>query len=743
MKIYSCSRTLIAFFLLAASGLVIYPPLVISQEAEETGMILEEVMVTAQKREESVQDIPISVAAFTGAMVEQMGGTNITNINGIAPNIVMLTEGLVPNIPMFSIRGMSHQDPDPNSDPKTSMIIDGVYVPFVAATMLDMFDIERVEVLRGPQGTLFGKNNLAGTINVITSRPTGEFGGKASVTFGSNGLQHYKFKIDTARFANDTLSLKLAGAYRKYDGYVTNITTGTELSAQEVSSFRGALKWEPSDTFDATLIVDHTDDEFDGPGGFGTGVPEIQGNVYQSALNFDPYTETKTTGITLDSNWDVGAGTLSMVLGTRDLEYHNRGDYDGTPLPGVGGQQNLDVIRNFDGDNQSVEVRFASAPTDRFDYVVGVYYGQDDWSQVNDVKVFDVPPLSTFGTNQQSGKSYAAFAQGYIHFNDLWTLTLGARYTKDKKKYSLESDTLIAGNVTGSFIALKDDSWSNFSPRVALDYAISDAAMVYGSIAQGYKGGGYNSRATLPVLVGPYDEETVTAWEIGIKSDLMDGRMRLNAAAFFNQYEDLQVSVQRPGAVRAESITTNVAEAEISGIELEMTFLPIDNLQIGFNLGFMDPEYTDFCDDTDGASDYFPSDCGGFELEFAPGQWLIAEDLTHLDLSNAPKRSGSLLVTYDIPTEYGVVTLYGDARYTNRYNTWGRSNDPLFYRDSVTLVNAHISFMDDDDRYQITAFVTNLTDEEVISGAVATGANPITQFYQPPRQYGVEFVYFF
>ncbi len=716
----------------------------VTANAQDLGEI-EEITVTAQKREENLQDVPISVAAFTSDMIERVGNTNIVSVNGIAPNIVLQTQGLVPNVPMFSIRGMNHSDPDPNSDPKTSMIIDGVYVPFVAATLLDMFDIDRVEILRGPQGTLFGKNNLAGTVNVITARPTGEFGGKVSVTVGENGLAHYKFKVDTAAFANETMTAKIAGAYRTYDGYATNVSTGSDLNGQEVSSWRGALAFEPSDEFDVRLVVDYTDDSFDGPAGHGTGVAAIMGNGHLAALNFDPTTDTESTGVSLEANWSLGEGQLTAVYGYRELDYFNRGDFDGTPLPGVIPQQNLDVGRDFTGDTSSLELRYANSIGENFDFVAGIYYSEDEWTQVNDVKVFDAPvQIASFGTNQQEGESFALFAQGDIYLSDRWTLTLGARYTEDEKSYSLASDSLTNGTVTRSFFAQKNDTWNNFSPRVAVEFAATDETLYYATISEGYKGGGYNSRATLPELVGPYDEETVTAYEAGMKSDLLDGRMRLNMAVFRNEYEDLQVSVQRPGAIRAESITTNVAKAEISGIEFETLFLPADNFQIGLNLGFMDSKYSDFCDDTNGASAYMPSNCGGFELEFAPGQWLIAEDQTHLDLANAPDFSASLLLDYDILMSGGsTINLHGDVRYTDKYNTWGRSNDPLFYRDSVALVNANITFNDADDRYSLSAYVRNLTDEEVISGAVATGTNPITQFFQSPREVGVEFIYFF
>ncbi|WP_116367310.1 TonB-dependent receptor [Parahaliea mediterranea] len=712
-----------------------------SQSQAQMAPTLEEVVVTAQKREESIQDVPISMAAFTGDMVERVGGTDITTINGIAPNIILQTQGLVPNVPMFSIRGMNHSDPDPNSDPKTSMIIDGVYVPFVAGTMLDMFDIDRIEVIRGPQGTLFGKNNLAGTINVTTARPTGEFGGKVSATAGENGLQHYKFQVNSNRFANDMFSAKLAGAYRDYDGYMENITTGTTLMAQEVKSLRGALKFEPSDTFDVTVIADYTDDEVLGPGGHSTAVEAIQGDVYKAALNFDPETQTTTTGTTVEANWHLDAGKITAVLGNRNLDYYNRGDFDGTDNPGVIPNQNLNVQRDFQGDTQSAELRWDSTIGNDFHYVVGLYYNQDKWQQVNDVGVFTAPAvIGSFGTNSQDSESSAVFAQADYTFLDDWTLTVGGRYTRDEKNYTLESDSLTNGVVTSSFIAEKDDSWTNFSPKVALEYQLSDDILLYGSVSQGYKGGGYNSRATLPELVGPYDEETVTAYELGIKSDWWDRRLRVNGAIFLNEYEDLQQGVQRPGSVRAESITTNVAEAEIAGVELELLVLPVENLQVGFNVGYLDAEYNDFCDDTDGASAYMPSNCGGFELEFSPGQWLIAEDQTDLPLPNAPELSASLLLDYDLVTGIGIFSLHGDVRYTDRYNTWGRALDDAFYRDEVALVNANISYTDTDERYKLTVYGKNLTDEEVISGAVVTGANPITQFYQPPRELGVELI---
>ncbi|MGQ2931480.1 MAG: TonB-dependent receptor plug domain-containing protein [Sphingopyxis sp.] len=200
-----------------------------------------EILVTAQRRSESVQDVPIAISAFNSEMVEASGSTNITSLNGLAPNVVLQTQGLVANVPMISIRGMSTADPDPNADPKVSTIIDGVYIPFVSSTMLDLFDVERIEILKGPQGVLFGKNNLAGTINDISARPTDDFGGDARVSLGSYGLKQFRGKINSGRFANDALAAKIAVNFRDYNGYARNVITGNRLNGANVKSVRGAL----------------------------------------------------------------------------------------------------------------------------------------------------------------------------------------------------------------------------------------------------------------------------------------------------------------------------------------------------------------------------------------------------------------------------------------------------------------------------------------------------------------------
>jgi iron complex outermembrane receptor protein len=711
---------------------------------------VQEVVITAQRRAESVQNVPIAVTAFAGATVEAPGVSNIIGLNGLAPNVVLQSEGLVANVPMVAIRGMSSSDPDPNSDPKVSTIIDGVYVPFASATMLDLFDIERVEVLKGPQGVLFGKNNLAGTINVITSLPTAESGVEARATFGSNGLRQFRGKLNSGAFADGMLRAKLAVNLRDYDGYSTNVLTGHKLNTDMVQSARGAIDFRPTDSISSTLVIDWIKEKTDGPAPHvidnGSAayklLPDVvKTDIRQSAVPFDPFANTTTYGGSWTTSANLAGGQLTAVLGYRHLKYLTRGDFDGliTPVPG------LDVTRQFSGESKSAEVRYVSPTGQRLDYVVGVYAQTDDWNQTN--TVLSSPTANSLSALAQSTHSYAAFALANFHATEALTLSVGGRYSKDEKNYQIDSRVFTNGVLvpTSSFKGSFKDDWGQFTPRVTAEYRFTPEAMAYANYSQGYKAGGYNSRGTVPENVGPYDPEKVDAYEVGAKTDLLDRSLRFNAALFYNKFHDLQSAVTRQGALRPENVTVNIAEAETYGLELEATYRPTRALTLAANFARLYAHYTSFCADTDGVFTNGapePRQCGAavpVVLNGKPnGTYLVPVDSTYLDLANAPPYSASLSANYRFDVPVGVVELHGDARYTSRYNTWGRSNDPSFYRDDVVLLNASASLTGANDHWGLTVYGRNLTDRNVISGALQTGASPILQFYQPPREFGVE-----
>lgn len=706
-----------------------------------------DIVVTAQRRSESIQNVPIAISAFNSELVERSGSTNITSLNGLAPNVVLQTQGLVANVPMIAIRGMSTSDPDPNADPKVSTIIDGVYLPFVSSTMLDLFDVERVEVLKGPQGVLFGKNNLAGTINVITSRPTEDFGGEVRLTAGSFGLKQFRGKINTGRFAGGALAAKLSANFRDYNGYATNVITGHKLNGTNVKSLRGALNYEGGG-FDSTLIGDWLKQKTLGPAPhvIDNGDPnydnlplEARTNVFKTAVLFDPFANTETYGASWTSNLDVGFGQVSAVLGYRHVTYLTRGDFDGliTPAP------QLDVTRGFRGHSKSAELRYVSPTSEPVDFVIGVYYQTDQWKQDN--TVLANPTTRTLSQLDQDTESYAIFSLINAHPVEGLTLTIGGRFSHDRKTYNIGSQAFISNVLRTSFTSALEASWSEFTPRLTAEYRFSPQAMIYANYSEGYKAGGFNSRGTISENVGPYDPERVRAYEIGLKTDLFDRKLRFNLAGFLNRYRDLQGAVTKMGAVRPENVTTNIAAAEIYGFEAEAVIRPTRDLAISANIAYLHSRYNDFCADVDGlfgSSAPQPGQCGPATpilINGVPnGTFAVPTDSSNLDLANAPRWSGSVATDYTVPVGIGSVKLHADARYSARFNTWGRSNDQGYYRKEVVLVNASIALQGKDERWKLTVYGQNLTDQKVISGAISAGATPIQQFYQAPREFGVE-----
>lgn len=722
-----------------------------AQNAAGDASTIEEIIVTAQRRAESVQDVPIAIAAFGASTIEAAGVANITGLNGLAPNIVVQTQGLVANVPMVAIRGMGSADPDPNADPKVSTVIDGVYIPYVSGTMLDVFDLERVEILKGPQGVLFGKNNLSGTINIITARPTDDAQGEVRATVGSNGLRQVRGKFNTGLFADGKLAAKLAVNVREYDGYSTNVITGSDLNREVAQSVRGAVTYRPTDAVTSTLVVDHLKQKTRGPAPHvvdnGSAayrqLPDIvKTDVRKAAVVFDPFANTESYGGSWSTDVDVGAGQVSAVVGYRHIDYLTRGDFDGllTPVPG------FDVTRSFSGRSKSGELRYVSEAGRRLDYVVGAFLQSDDFSQAN--TVLSSPIATSLSNLNQKTKSWAVFALANLHVTEALTLSAGGRYSHDNKRYAITTRVTNNGVFvpTSSFTGSFEESWSEFTPRLTAEYTFAPDVMAYANYSRGYKAGGFNSRGTVPENVGPYEPETVTAYEVGAKTDLFDRKLRFNAAVFYNEFKDLQGAVTKQGALRTENVTINVAAAETYGVELEAIFKPTRALTINANFARLYAKYTDFCADVDGVFTTTGAPEAGQCGPAMPvllggrpnGTFVVPVDSTNLDLANAPKYSASLSVGYKIDAPFGAVGLHGDARYTSRYNTWGRSNNVAYYRDEVVLLNGHISIEPSNERWSVSLYGRNLTNQKVMSGAVSAGATPIQQYYQAPREFGVD-----
>ncbi len=700
-------------------------------------LVLEEIIVTAQKRSQSIQDVPLSVTAFDGAALEDNGAVNLEDLSGAAPNVLLTQMGVVPNVGSFTIRGINFTDPDPNADPKTGVSLDGVFLTRNNGVLMDMYDIERVEVLRGPQGTLYGRNNMAGTINLVSARPTEDPGGKLKATFGNYGQQIFRAVLNSGSFADGRMRAKVALNSREFDGQHENVYTGNKLGAQEARGGRATLAFD-GDGFDITLIGDTVTDDFIGPAtsnvfndADGVGRDGDEYKVHQDA---DGYSDFETSGVTLEANADPGAGTVTLIAGHRELDYETFGDFDGyagaadrpraLTMPPLSLFQGFHVRRIAEHDQQTVELRFADSHSELFDYVIGLFHLREEFTQSNFQNVGfpprpqvlpiedpdRAPPMLTIG---QKSTSTSFFGQTDINLTERFALVVGARFNMDEKEVHLTRPN--------GFVENDDTDWDEFTWKAGFNYYVNDDVMFYANAATGYKGGGYNSRATLAENVGPYQPETLLAYEVGMKGDFVDGRIRLNAAAFTGDYEDVQAAERRPGAGgQFDVLTDNLGDVEISGIELESTFLVSEQLTVRANLAWLD--------------------AGWKEYTVGPTDW------SFLDLKSVSDFNGYLSADYRVPLGRNALTMHVDVRHTAKLNVNGTTNSgnpmtrtilPFFIADAATTINAHVAWLGgEDDRYRFSLYGRNLTDvTNPVSGVYL--ANPVV-FYGMPRQWGVE-----
>ena len=703
--------------------------------ATEGLLMLEEIVVTAQKRAQSIQEVPVAISAFDGRIMEDNGAVNLEDLSGIAPNVQISQMAIIPNVGSFTVRGINFTDPDPNADPKTGLSLDGVFLTRNNGVLLDTFDLERVEVLRGPQGTLYGRNNLAGTINLISARPTAEAGGKVKATFGKYGQQIFRAVLNSGGLGEDgRLRTKLALSTRSYDGYSENAFTGAKLGAQDTDGGRATIAYE-GDRFDLRLIGDYVKEDYTGPASSnvwndpdGVGA---DGDEHKVNQDLDGFSDFETWGMTLEGNRELSVGTLTLVAGYRELEYETFGDFDGWagragrpqgfPLPPFSA---FHIRRVADHDQRSLELRFADSHSDLFDYVLGFFYLKEEFEQANyqnlgfpPLPIFfpledpsKAPPLLSIG---QESQSVAFFGQTDINVTDQLALVLGGRFTLDEKEVGITRPD--------GFMEADDVDWDEFTWKAGLNYFVQDDFMLYANAATGYKGGGYNSRATTAANVGPYQPETLISYEVGMKGDFVDGRLRLNAAAFIGDYEDVQSAERRPGnrPGQTDVITDNLGDVEISGVELESTFLLSERLTVQANLAYLDAKW----------KNYFTS----------------GRDYSYLDLKGVARWSGYLGVDYNVPLGANRLKFHVDARYSDEFNVNGTTNavNPMtrshrdhFIADEVVLLNANLTYEGQGGRYRISLYGKNLTDKlNPLSGVHLVA--PVV-FWGPPRQLGVE-----
>jgi iron complex outermembrane receptor protein len=727
--------------------------------------VLEEIVVTAQKRAESLQNTPIAISAVTGEAIDKLNIDDIGAIAAANPSLVYSEAG---GEAQLYIRGVGSNIFSVGVDQSVATHIDGVYAGRANMGLTQFLDIDRVEILRGPQGTLYGRNATGGAINIISRAPTDDFEGYASGLLGS--FDRVDFRGALSGPLTESLSARVAVRRLKDDGYTEDLDPrgSNKIDDNDLTAVRGSLRWK-SEGLTASLIAEHSEFENgntsiypidnDGLAGSFGAIPT--NSIRKTRNNTPSFHKWNTSGVTGNFDWNVSDSTnLNLTLGYRDWDSDFLFNTDGTEI---------EVTRSsfaYTSEQLSAELRL-SGEAGWGRWLVGAYwFDEDKFGGLGLVRAGFTPPAvlaprSFIFRADGTGEATAIFGQVDYKLAETWTLSAGLRYSDEKKGDLLRQSTLLPDNellglftpnvipdATPATTRNVSRSWDAWTPRLGLEYRPSDDRLFYLTYSEGFKSGGFND---LSVINPPFDPEFIDSFEIGAKTEWLNGRLRANASAFYYDYTDLQVSVFASVGNITTTFTTNAAEATVKGLELDLVARPIDALDIRASLAFLDATYDNFttpygsCTAANVALD---SRCVGRvglpRLINAAGN----------RLNNAPEFKGSLSVGYSIDlASGGQVTLFGAANHQGRV-FFLPANTTVMSQASYTLVDARIGYENESGDWAVGAFVKNLTDEEYFHNIVQFTSTSDARkdvfaignalgYPAAGRQWGLEFTYRF
>jgi iron complex outermembrane receptor protein len=719
--------------------------------ARTQAQVYEEIIVTAQRREESIQDTPVSVTALSGEQLAAFGMRSTMDIAAQAPGVIMTQSSGGSLNALLTIRGVTQADYAPSQEAPNAVYVDEIYYSSPNALNFGLFDLGRVEVLRGPQGTLYGRNSTGGLMSVVSAKPTSDRAAFADLTLGDYEQVRFEGMVNGA--ITERMNGRLAVLADYHDGYVENVLPGDNDSfAKKLQAARGSLTYS-TDDFDALFVLSwsrmprhrsgayqHTPAVFTDEG-LGADNPAYPSDP--TATDFaggrDPWPDphkgefsdvnwltNEMVSPTLKLSWKIGDMTLTSLSNYQSFEFDYSDDDDGVALPITQYEMGQD-LRQW-----SQEFRL-SGKNGAFDWTAGVFYldiGTKNYNHywLPDPDVF-VPILGTpieFNANSKftvDTSSWAAFAQTDYEFTPELSLTIGARYTHDTKDgtaqtfYTEPDYGLVYDFTPASAGDLTRISEGKYSAKIQLNWRPMDDVLGYAGVTRGYKSGGFN--APLDGSVSPedtpYGSEVLTSYEAGAKVTLLDGHARINGAAFYYDYQDYQAY----DLTGLTSIIRNF-DAEIYGGELEVYAVPIEGLDVGIGVSLLHGKV-------------FDVPAGADPETQAP----IIRDRT---MPHAPEFSMNWLVRKAWPIGTNQFSVQVDGNHMAERES-GVSNSPAVHMDAYTLWNARLAYTFGDGRYEAAAFGSNLTDENVqIYGydqAAYFGYN--IAVYGPPRLIGVQF----
>ncbi|MFT5485011.1 MAG: iron complex outermembrane receptor protein [Halieaceae bacterium] len=710
------SCTCLGLILLTPSLLFAQP-----QTNSEGAFVLEELIVTARKREQNLQDVALSVSLLSGKALAEAHLQNAVELSNALPTL-NLQASSGPGTSSFNIRGIGTRTFVVGVEPSVSTMLDGVVMARSGMSFIDLIDIQRVEILRGPQGTLYGKNASGGVVHMITKDPTEELTGTVALT--AIEQDEYRLNGTISGPISDQLTFRLTGNMVDDGGWAKNVFDGEVINNSESWALRGKLLWLVNEDMELLWSSDVSDSECNCTALSLRSImesplqesllleqfPVVPGKGTQDVNNDqDTLSDTSASGHSLTVNWNLSDYQLTSITAWREWQNESVVDFDRRPTNPL--SLGFPILPYSDLEQFSQEVRLSSEPADWGSLVLGAFYFDHQINGTRAISTALGAPFIPAGTQTArsafSSENYALFGEVSFSLADSWELTLGGRYTRDKVDfYEEQLGTHAIVFPTEAIVSDKLDE-SNFSPKLALQWNATDRAMLYASYVKGYKGPALDFASLQNEQA--VEAETSDAYELGLKSSWLDGRLIVNVAAFYAEYQNFQadsyVDTNEADRLPGTFILVNAGEISTQGIELEIISRPTDNWNLSGGLAWTDATIDDFPGGPCTSGQIYRGECPDSFLDLSGGR-----------LPTTPQWKLNLSTSYTWqPEQVPFNVILGASIRAQDDVHYGISQDLYNVEDAFTVVDASLTLAGREGDYRFTAFVKNLFDEDYAS----------------------------